>query len=149
MLFATLKYFVRCGLFDKTSVEKMLRYENSGFPLDAKVRIQPWDRDWLERLIRYCARPPFASENLRMNGHLQVYRFPNPTHKGQTFIQLDLLEFLKRIAAFIPHPRRHRHQYHGAFARNSPLKKKVSASAGHRLDEISPASVKNAMDKVR
>ncbi|MBA2728712.1 MAG: transposase, partial [Parachlamydiaceae bacterium] len=37
---------------------------------------------------------------------------------------LDPLEFIERIAAFIPHPRRHRHHYHGAFAPNSPLRKK-------------------------
>jgi hypothetical protein len=64
-----LDFFRRRGFFDKETVEKMLSYENSGFSLDAKVRIESWDRDGLERLIRYCARPPFKSENLRWNGH--------------------------------------------------------------------------------
>ena len=50
----------------------MLSYNQSGFSLDAKVRIESWDKDGLERLIRYCARPPFASENLRWNDRLAL-----------------------------------------------------------------------------
>lgn len=50
-------------LFKQEKVQ-MLTYENSGFSLNAKVRIEAWDREGLERLIRYCSRPCFASENL-------------------------------------------------------------------------------------
>jgi hypothetical protein len=124
-----LKFFVRRGWFDKETKEKMLQYENSGFSLDAKVKIEAWDRDGLERLIRYCARPSFASENLRLHGSSIIYRFPKPSRTGQTFIQLQPLEFLTRIAAFIPYPRRHRRHYHGVFAPNSPLRKKVTLNA--------------------
>jgi hypothetical protein len=92
----------------------MLSYENSGFSLDARVRIESWDRDGLERLIRYCARPPFKSENLRWNGPWLIYRLPKPSHTGQTFIQLEPLDFLERISNFVPYPRRHRRQGHGA-----------------------------------
>ena len=99
-----LRYFGKQGWFDKETIEKMLIYENSGFSLDAKVRIPHWDREGLERLIRYCARPCFASENLRRNGPWLIYRLPKPTHKGQTFIQLEPLEFLEKIANFIPYP---------------------------------------------
>ena len=35
-----------------------------GFSLDAKVRIETRDRKGLEQLLRYCARPIFASERL-------------------------------------------------------------------------------------
>ena len=62
---SVLKLFKRRGWFDNDEVEKILGYENTGFSLDAKVRIQAFDREGLERLIRYCARPAFASENLR------------------------------------------------------------------------------------
>jgi hypothetical protein len=37
------------------------------------------DRAGLERLLRYCARPPFALERLEQLAHDQlVYRFPRP-----------------------------------------------------------------------
>ncbi len=107
----------------------MLTYENSGFSLEAKVRIEAWDREGLERLIRYCSRPCFASENLRWNGPWLIYRLPKPTHTGQTFVQLEPIDFLDRIAAFIPPPRRHRHHYHGVFAPNAPQRRLIAASA--------------------
>ncbi len=127
-----LKYFGKRGWFDKPTIERMLGYENSGFSLDANVRFESWDRDGLERLIRYCARPPFASENLRWNGPWLVYRLPKLTHTGQTYVQMMPLKFLDKIAAFIPHPRRHRHHYHGVFAPNSPLRKNITANAQKR-----------------
>jgi hypothetical protein len=103
----------------------MLSYENNGFSLNASVKIESFDRDGLEKLIRYCARPCFASENLRMNGPWVIYRLSKPTYKGQRFVQLDPLEFLDRIAAFIPYPRKHRRHYHGVFAPNAPIRKRV------------------------
>lgn len=44
----------------------MLSWEHGGgFSLDATVRVEAHDRKGLERLLRYCARPLFASERLR------------------------------------------------------------------------------------
>lgn len=74
-----LNFFYKHDLFDKESAEKMLSYENNGFSLDAKVRIESWDRDGLERIIRYCARPPFKSENLRWNAPWLIYHLPKPS----------------------------------------------------------------------
>jgi hypothetical protein len=143
-----LKFFCKRGWFNEDSIEKMLSYENSGFSLDASVRIESWNQDDLERLIRYCARPPFASENLRWNGPWLVYRFPKPSRTGQIFIQLEPSEFLDRIAAFIPYPRRHRRHYHGAFAPNSPLRKKVAANARKRPLQSVPPQVQEVVEKV-
>ena len=42
-----LGYFCKCGFINKNEVEKMLSYENNEFSLDAKVRIQSWDKDGL------------------------------------------------------------------------------------------------------
>src|ERR1700730_10042430 len=85
-----LGYFCKRKFFDKEEMKKMLSHENSGFSLDAKVKIQAFDKDGLERLIRYCARPPFKSENIRLNGPWIHYRLPKPCHTGKTFIQLVL-----------------------------------------------------------
>lgn len=135
-----LRFFGKRGWFSNDEIEKMLTYENSGFSLDAGVRVHSWDREGLERLIKYCARPCFAGESLRWNGKRLIYHLSKPTHKGQTSITLDPVEFIDKIAAFIPRPRRHLRHYHGAFAPNSPLRKKVIACAKRRLDgAISPA----------
>ncbi len=39
----------------------MLGYQHSGFSEDADVCIEAHDRAALERLLRYCARPPFPA----------------------------------------------------------------------------------------
>ena len=52
----------------------MLAYQHSGFSVDAGVCIQAHDRAALERLLRYCARPPFAMDRLRKEGAELVYR---------------------------------------------------------------------------
>jgi len=43
---------------------------DGGFSLDASVRIKGHDRPCLERLLRYCARPPFALERIERIGKL-------------------------------------------------------------------------------
>jgi hypothetical protein len=126
--------FLRRGLFDKGEVVKMLSYENSGFSLDAKVKIEASDKDGLERLIRYCARPPFKSENIRLNGPWINYHLPKPSYDGRTFIVIDAHDFLDRISRFVPYPRRHRHHFHGIFAPNSSQRKQVAAHAQKRLE---------------
>ena len=132
-----LAYFQRRKFFDKQEMLKMLSYETSGFSLNASVKIESWDKDGLERLIRYCARPPFKSENIRFNGPWINYRLPKTCHTGKTFIQLEPTEFIERISHFIPYPRRHRRHYHGVFAPSSPLRKLIAANAQKRLDATS------------
>ena len=65
-----IRWFRLAHLLDASWVAAMFAWENSGFSIDASVRIalngvqlrvycQP-----LEHLLRYCARPPFALERL-------------------------------------------------------------------------------------
>ena len=105
-------------------------HHGGGFSLDASVRIEGPDRAGLERLLRYCARPPFALERLEQVGDDQlVYRFPKPQPDGRTELRLTPLELIERLAALIPPPRLHRHRYHGVLAPNSPLRAQVTALA--------------------
>ncbi len=54
-----------------------------GFSVDASVRIEAADRAGRERLLRYCARPPFALERLReLDGHLLLYDSAKPGPGG-------------------------------------------------------------------
>ncbi|MBK7003094.1 MAG: transposase [Rhodoferax sp.] len=69
-----MRAFVRCDLIEKLDAKEMLAYQHSGFSLDAGVRIEERDRAALERLLRYCARPPLAMDRLRKEGRTLVYR---------------------------------------------------------------------------
>ena len=53
-----LRAFVGRGLLESFDAKDMLGYQHSGFSVDAGVCIEAHDRAALERLLRYCARPP-------------------------------------------------------------------------------------------
>jgi hypothetical protein len=106
-----LRWFARSGLLDGDDARDMLGWNNGGFSLDASVRIAGHDRAGLERLLRYCARPPFALERLeQVNGHQVIYRLPKPQRDGRTALSLTPLQLIDHLAALIPPPRLHRHR---------------------------------------
>jgi len=134
----------------------MLAWENSGFSVDASVRITLLDRDVpsyfrsLEHLLRYCARPPFALERLSVirdaDGRIIRIRYVLPRHKAANWVgrgrgrkstrpgangvvELTPFEFLDRLADLVPPPRKHRHRYHGVFAPNHKLRRAVTGLA--------------------
>jgi hypothetical protein len=132
-----LRAFVGRGLLESCDAKEMLAYQHSGFSVDAGVRIEADDRAALERLLRYCARPPFAMDRLRKEGTALVYRCakqhsePGSDKRGAKVDELHLtpLELIARIAALVPPPRTHRHRYFGVLAPNSPLRAAVTALA--------------------
>jgi hypothetical protein len=94
------------------------------------VHIEGHDRPGLERLLRYCARPPFALERIeRIDEERIVYHLPKPTPDGQTRHTLTPLELISRLAALIPAPRLHRHRDSGVLAPNARLRPAVTALA--------------------
>jgi hypothetical protein len=68
-----LRAFVGRGLLEGFEAKEMLAYRHSGFSVDTSVCIAAQDRAGLERLLRYCARPPFAMERLRKAGRELLY----------------------------------------------------------------------------
>jgi len=118
-----------------------------GFSLDASVRIEGHDRAGLERLLRYCARPPFALERLEsIDEQRLLYRLPKPRPDGPTALTLTPLEFIQRLAALIPPPRSHRHRYHGVLAPNATLRAAVTDLAPAASDYNAAAAEKKAQE---
>ena len=132
-----LRAFVGRGLIEQADAKDMLACQHSGFSVDAGVCIEAHDRSALERLLRYCARPPFAMDRLRKEGVALVYRCakqqsePSGDKRGARVDELRLtpLELIDRIATLVPPPRTHRHRYFGVLAPNSPLRAAVTALA--------------------
>jgi hypothetical protein len=111
-----LRLFQRRGRLDEYTVEDMLTWQASGgFSLDASVRNHGSDSAGRERLLRYCARPPFALERMRIerrgegagehtatashgdDGVRQVLYLPaRPTRDGRTVLALSPLELRER-----------------------------------------------------
>ena len=144
-----LRAFVGRGLLESCDAKEMLAYQHSGFSVDAGVRIEADDRAALERLLRYCARPPFAMERLRKEGTELVYRCakqhsePSSDKRGFKADELHLtpLELIARIAALVPPPRTHRHRYFGVLAPNSPHRAAVTALAQPPTRQTEPANM--------
>ena len=135
-----LKAFKRWELLQDYDVENMLGWQGGGgFSVDGSVNIHKNDRKGLERLLRYCARPMFASERLtKLSDDMLIYK---PTkqwksHTGQSWqsIVLSPLEFIDKLALLVPPPRKHRHRYFGVLAPNSPYREAVTEHAGQELE---------------
>jgi len=128
-----LRHFRRHGLLEPHEAEDMLTWDHGGgFSLDASVRIEATDRTGFERLIRYCARPPFALDRLHLvddRSDQILYILPGPDLAGRTALRLSALESLDRLAKILPPPRIHRHRYHGVFAPNALLRPLVTERA--------------------
>jgi len=151
-----IRWFRMQRLLDAAAAADMFAWENTGFSIDASVRITLVDRDVpslfqsLEHLLRYCARPPFALERLSVtrgpDGRIARIRYVLPRHKAATWVgpgrsrkstrpgadgvvELTPYEFLDRLADLVPPPRKHRHRYHGVFAPNHKLRRAVTALA--------------------
>jgi hypothetical protein len=91
-----IRWFRLTRLLDTAAAADMLAWENSGFSVDASVRITLIDRDVpsyfrsLEHLLRYCARPPFALERLSVtraaSGRATKVRYVLPRHKAANWV---------------------------------------------------------------
>jgi hypothetical protein len=122
----------------------MLTWQASGgFSLDASVRIHGSDSAGRERLLRYCARPPFALERLRLKSHVEAREQRGlTTSGGQAGVRQvpyhprgppatvppsspSPLEFLAALSRLIPPRRVHRHRYHGVPTPNARMRKRV------------------------
>jgi hypothetical protein len=110
-----LRAFVRRGPIDTQDRKEMEPWEHGGgFSLDARVRIEAQDRQGLERLLRYCARPPFAADRLSaLDARRLIYHLPKPGPNGRSQIILSPLERIGRIAVLVPPPGHHRHRWSG------------------------------------
>ena len=89
----------------------------AGMSLHAGVFVPGSDRQRLERICRYTARPAIATDRLeeRRDGRL-AYRLRSPWHDGTTHVVFEPKELMARLAAQIPPPRAHQVRYHGILA---------------------------------
>jgi len=127
-----LRWLQRHGHLDSAAVHTLDAPDHAGgWSVDASVTIPAWDRHGLERLVRYCARPPLSQERLgRLDDERLIYSLRKPTLDGRSELILTSLELLDRLARLVTPPRIHKHRYCGVLALNARLRRAVTASAG-------------------
>ena len=96
-----------------------------GYSVHANTAIAANDRDGLERLCRYGARPSLSLERMRRLGDGSIgYRLKRDIGQTRELV-LTPQELLGRLVTLVPPPRAHLVRYHGVFAPNARLRPQV------------------------
>jgi len=112
-----------------TDAPRGLRIFAEGFSLHAGVSVSELDGDSLERLARYCARPPLSLHRIAVDPDGQIlYRAKHAARGAPRRLHLSPTQFLGRIASLIPPPRSHLVRYHGVFAPHSKHREHIVPS---------------------
>src|SRR5690349_6105353 len=69
------------------------------------VRIAKGDDQGRERLVRSCARPPFAQGRIELLPDRRVAYLLNVPRRGRTHRVMTPMEWMARLAVLIPPPR--------------------------------------------
>jgi hypothetical protein len=91
----------------------------NGFDVHCAVRLAADDDDGRERLIRYCARPPFALERIEEMKDGRISYLMKTARRGSTHRVMTPMEFMGRLAILVPPPYFPLVRYHGVFAARS------------------------------
>ena len=115
-----------------------LCYASRGFSLHAATDVEAGDKDGLERLCRYVARPPLAVGSLKQHSEdLLSFKLKTPWSDGTTHLILSPLELIEKLSALVPPPRKNIVRYHG-----------VLGPAARNRNKIVPGEETNSDDKV-
>ncbi len=91
------------GWLEDDAAAGLLAWRHSGFSVHRAIRVEPWDRDGVERLGRYLVHPPMALGRLGYDGTRATYRGRRVLPGiGADSITLDPLEMLARLCQHIP-----------------------------------------------
>ena len=92
----------------------------AGFSLHAGVATRGNEREKLERVCRYIARPALSEKRLAITGNGNVrYQLKTPYRDGTTHVIFEPLDFMAKLAALVPKPRVNLTRFFGVFAPNS------------------------------
>jgi hypothetical protein len=98
----------------------------AGVSVHANVCVPARDRQRLERLCRYAARPPVATDRLSLLADGRVlYGLKHRWRDGTTHVLFEPLEFVEKLAALVPPPRFNLVRYSGVLAPAARLRARV------------------------
>jgi hypothetical protein len=97
-----------------------------GFSLHAGAWVSARDREKLEKLCRYAARPAVAESRLvELSDGRIGYSLKKRWRDGTTAVVMTKAVLMERLCALVPKPRKHLVTYHGVLASASGLRPKV------------------------
>jgi hypothetical protein len=109
----------------------------------AGLHIPAHDRERLERLCRYVARPPFANEQLITYENNQVvFKLSKQRHNGATHAFMTPHNFMRRICSLIPPAKQNLVRYFGVLGPAAKLRPLI---VPHRDIDFGAAALPLAM----
>jgi Putative transposase len=136
-----------------------------GFSLHAGAWVSARDREKLEKLCRYAARPAVAESRLvELSDGRIGYALKKRWRDGTTAVVMTKAVLMERLCALLPKPRKHLVMYHGVLAPASGLRSRVvprhvekegeaggcqhRASGGGEVPESAEVAVAEAVENV-
>lgn len=117
---------IEAGNFKGAVIEGPRCASHDGFSLHANNSCEAKEREKLEHMARYIARPPIAIDRLHLRADgLITYRLKKRYRDGTEMLLLSPMELMEKLAALVPRPRVHVTRYHGLFAPHSKERKKI------------------------
>jgi len=121
---------------------------HDGFDVHCAVRIAADDDEGRERLVRYCARPPFALERIEEMKDGRISYLMKTPRRGSSHRVMTPMEFMARLAILVPPPFYPLVRYHGVFAARSAWRALVTpkppAGAPRNKPKPCPAAEKGS-----
>ena len=118
------------GLLDDDRIQLLLSWRHSGFSIHNSVTVLPGDGRASEALARYCMRNPVSLSRLCFSpGEKTVTYLPKTGHDDEDGETFDAMDFLARVLAHVPDPRRHLVHYYGAYSNVARGKRKAQERA--------------------
>jgi len=97
-----------------------------GFSLHAAVYCAPWEREKLEKLCRYIARPALSEERLQLRPSGDILlKLKTKDSDGTSHLLFSGLEFLEKLAALVPPPRIHLTRFFGCLAPHAKIRSQI------------------------
>ena len=94
-----------------------------GFSVHGGVCSPARDRLRLERLLRYCLRPPLSTARLfRLADGRLLYKLKRRWSDGTTHVMYEPMELMERLAALVPPPRFNITRFYGVLAPAATLR---------------------------
>jgi hypothetical protein len=90
--------------------------------IHAATSIKDYDRDGLQKLIRYMGRGAIALERFNLNEKGEIlYKLKN-SYDGASHVLLSPMELMEKLSGIIPPPHKHQVTYYGCLSSHSNLR---------------------------
>ena len=116
-----IRFFIDRELITENFAANLLSWKNSGFSIDAKLRLYGSDDKTRESIAQYLVRPPLSLSKIKYDSFKGKVLFKTKYNDyfGENFKVYDGEDFVAALAKHIPPARVHLVRYYGLYSSRS------------------------------